>query len=203
MPMLKKPAKGLKEMIDSFDSPMLLSKDGGKAHEYYNLKWINFNMGYNGSDYFVMQENYGADAYIIYQRNGIKGFDIRGYKTITSIYDLEVFASEDGVEWTPVKTKYFEKTLLSNWRGFSYTADSSAIPENTNYLKLFFTSDMETDIDVVVSDVQIFYTGKSNVENTVDDSENEDSKDEDSKTEESEDENPNTEDTISSSSNSS
>lgn len=189
MPMLKKPAKGLKEMIDSFDSPMLLSKDGGKAHEYYNLKWINFNMGYNGSDHFVMQENYGADAYIIYQRNGIKGFDIRGYKIITSIYDLEVFASEDGVEWTAVKTNYLEKTLLSNWRGFSYTADSSAIPENTNYLKLFFTSDMETDIDIVVSDVQIVYTGKSNVENSV-----EDSKDEDSKTEESEDEKPNTED---------
>lgn len=169
LPPLKKAPDGLKEMIDSFESPMLLTEDGGKAHEFYNLKWIDFKMGYNGSDHFVMQESYGADAHIIYQYDGIKGFEIRGYKIITSTYDLQIFASEDGVEWTEIETEYLEKTLLSNWRACSYTADSSAIPENTNYLKLFFSSDMETDIDVVVSDVQIFYTGEKNVEELIED----------------------------------
>ena len=169
MPVLKRPTDGLKEMIDSFETPMLLTQDGGKAHELYNLKWIDFEMGYNGSDHFIMQESYGADAYIIYQCDGIKGFDIRGYKIITSTYDLQIFASEDGVEWTQIETEYLEKTLLSNWRACSYTADSFAIPENTNYLKLFFSSDMETDIDVVVSDVQIFYTGEKNIESSVED----------------------------------
>lgn len=163
MPALNKVTSGLNEVLDSFENPMLSKENGGKADDAVNLKWVNYRVGYNGYDNVIMQDVYGAESYIIYQCDGIKGFDIRGYKQKKSEQDLQILASSDGVEWKEVKVNYLEKILLSNWRGYSYSANEAAIPDNTNYLQIFFNDGIDGD-EILVSDVQIFYTGERKTE---------------------------------------
>lgn len=168
MPALKKVPNGLKEMLDSFEIPMLSVQNGGKAAETANLKWANERIGYNGFDNVIMQDVYGAESYIVYNCDGIKGFDIRGYRQKRCVEKLQIFVSSDGEEWTTVKTEYAEKMLLSNWLGFSYTANGKTVPSNANYLRVLFDPEAEGD-DFAVSDIQIFYNGIRNGENITDD----------------------------------
>ena len=159
MPELEKSKSGLNTLHDSFESPMLSKQNGGMADEVVNLKWVNYKVGYNGNKNIIMQDVFGAESYIVYQCDGIKGFDIRAYKQKHCSQDLKILASSDGIEWTEVKTEYLEKTLLSNWRGCSYKASEKAIPDNTNYLQVYFNEEIDSD-EIMVSDVQLFYTGE-------------------------------------------
>ena len=168
MPALKKVPNGLKEMLDSFEIPMLSVQNGGKAAETANLKWANERIGYNGFDNVIMQDVYGAESYIVYNCDGIKGFDIRGYRQKRCVEKLQISVSSDGEEWITVKTEYAEKMLLSNWLGFSYTANEKTVPSNANYLRVLFDPEAEGD-DFAVSDIQIFYNGIRNGENITDD----------------------------------
>ena len=163
MPELEKSKSGLNTIHDSFKIPMLSNQNGGMASDVVNLKWANYKIGINGNKNIIMQDVYGAESYIVYQCDGIKGFDIRGYKQKHSNQDLKILVSPDGIEWTEVNAEYLEKNLLSNWKGCSYKASEKAIPDNMNYLKVYFNEAIDGD-EILVSDVQIFYTGERKTE---------------------------------------
>lgn len=156
---MEKIEDGTFEMLDNFPTPSILIDNGGKVYEQYNMAWSSGVIsGFNASDNYIQQENWGSEAYIVYNYNGINRMDIRGYRSPNCIDSLVISVSADGVDWEEVETEYIEVAIYDGWYKFSYKADSTIIPEGTNFVKIAIPDIIENSYDLRISDVQLQYT---------------------------------------------
>ncbi|MBQ7302137.1 MAG: NPXTG-anchored protein [Clostridia bacterium] len=158
------------EMFEDFASPNRLTlENDGQALSITNLKHAAQKFGiFNDVDNMLVVQEAGNDGSIIYNYNGVKQIDVRGWVNDASKDNVPVVieVSADGETWTEVQATARLSQAFNAYTTFSLLVEDVA--DGANFVKLT----VKDGAEVSISDLQILYTNElaSDDDNTGDDS---------------------------------